>query len=157
MSDSDVVVEQVVAPVTWALRQRALRPHQSIGETALPGDEDREAGHFAAYDWAGRVVGTASVRPEAPPWDDASDGRPWRLRGMATDEQWRGRGVGALVLARVVEHVARGGGGLLWCNARVPALGFYARAGFVPHGEGWDDPDTGPHVQMSRLVAPWQH
>jgi predicted GNAT family N-acyltransferase len=44
------------------------------------------------------------------------------------------------------------GGGLLWCNARVPAINLYRRGGFVEHGEMWEDPDIGPHVVMWRLV-----
>ena len=98
-------------------------------------------------------MGTATVRREAPPWAaDAPDA--WRLRGMATAEGWRGRGIGGRVLAAVVDHVASRGGGLLWCNARVPAAPFYERAGLATRGEPWTDPDIGPHVAMCRSVAP---
>jgi predicted GNAT family N-acyltransferase len=142
-------VEPVPAEVTLPLRQRVLRPHQTIEQVRLPGDDDRDTRHFAALDEAGAVVGVASVRREPAPW--GPDG--WRLRGMATAEQWRGRGVGANVLAAVFDHVAARGGGLVWCNARVPALRFYERAGFVVRGEPWDEPDIGPHVRMWREVG----
>lgn len=164
-NDDQFVVEQVRVEVTWALRQRVLRPHQQIADMALPGDDDARAGHFAAYDWAGAVVGTATVRPDAVPPELQQAGPAsasqlgrivgWRLRGMATDERWRGRGVGAGVLARVLEHVGRAGGGLLWCHARTPALTFYLRAGLVAAGEPWDDARKGPHVLMWRRVPGW--
>jgi predicted GNAT family N-acyltransferase len=71
---------------------------------------------------------------------------------MATSEELRGLGIGTRVLDAVVAHVAAHGGGLLWCNARIPACLFYERAGFVRRGEPWTDPDLGPHVAMWRQV-----
>lgn len=147
-----VRVEQVLAGVTLPLRQQVLRPHQRIVELADPSDDAPESGHFAAYDGSGAVVGTASVRRNPPPWDPADDAA-WQLRGMATADGLRGRGVGAAVLQRAVAHVASLGGRLLWCNARLPALTFYRRAGFQTRGEQWVDPVIGPHVVMCRQVA----
>lgn len=71
---------------------------------------------------------------------------------MATADGWRGKGVGAQVLAAALEHVEAAGGGLVWCNARTPAARFYERAGFQVIGEPWDDPEIGPHVRMWRAV-----
>jgi hypothetical protein len=65
MEDS-VRVARVAAPVTFALRQQVLRPHETVAEMALPGDDDPDAGHFAALARDGSVVGTATVRREAP-------------------------------------------------------------------------------------------
>jgi GNAT superfamily N-acetyltransferase len=146
-----VRVERVSAEVGLPLRQRVLRPHQTIEELRAGDDDAPSTGNYVAF--AGdEVVCTASVRREAPPW--APGAAPaWRLRGMATEEAWRGRGVGAQVLAVVIEHVRSHGGGLLWCNARVPAVPFYRRAGFGTRGDEWVDPDIGPHVAMERTVA----
>jgi GNAT superfamily N-acetyltransferase len=149
----EVHVEVVAAAVTFPLRQQVLRPHQPMEELALPGDDDPDALHVAARTVDSNVVGTASVRREPPPWEPArSDG--WRLRGMATTEELRGRGIGGRMLDVVLAHVAAHGGGLLWCNARVPAEPFYARAGLASRGDPWIDPDLGPHVAMWCWVAP---
>jgi aspartyl/glutamyl-tRNA(Asn/Gln) amidotransferase C subunit len=148
----EVRVERVAASETFALRQRVLRPHQTVQDMALPGDDDPDAGHLVARDTDGAVVATATVRREAPPWDPEHP-RAWRLRGMATEEGVRGRGVGALVMAAVLGHVQSHGGGLLWCTARVPALSFYRRAGLAVRGEPWDEPVIGPHVAMWREVS----
>jgi predicted GNAT family N-acyltransferase len=149
----DVRLEQVPAAATFPLRQRVLRPHERIEQLALPGDDDPEACHIAARTAGREVVGTASVRRELPPWQ-LSAPQAWRLRGMATSEELRGLGIGARVLDAVLAHVAVHGGGLLWCNARVPAVPFYSRAGFSTCGEPWMDPDIGPHVAMWRQVEP---
>ncbi len=149
----EVRVEAVPRELTLPLRQRVLRPHQRLDEMGVPGERDPGALHLAALTPDGEVVGTAVLLPERfrrlPDRPDA-----WRLRGMATDERWRGRGVGGLLLRRVVQHVAAHGGGLLWCHARLPAQAFYGRAGFVPVGEPWEEPQIGPHVAMLREVAP---
>jgi predicted GNAT family N-acyltransferase len=73
---------------------------------------------------------------------------------MATVPSWQGRGAGSSVLACLLAHVAAAGGGLLWCNARLTATGFYERAGMVRTGEPWDEPEIGLHVAMFKLVEP---
>jgi len=142
-----------VAPEqTFALRHRVLRQHESLEDLRLSGDDDPRSGHIAAIDDdSGEVVGTAVVFPEPPPWDTGASGA-WRLRGMATAEEWRSKGVGGAVLAAVVDHVNLAGGRLLWCNARLPAVRFYERAGFERVGEEWDEPHIGPHVAMQLRV-----
>lgn len=145
----DFRVEQVLSWVTLPVRQQVLRPHQTVAELRQADDDGPLTANFAAY--AGdEVIGTATVRAEDSPWKEPG----WRLRGMATVEQCRGRGVGRALLDRVITHVSELGGGLLWCNARIPAVAFYQRAGFATRGEPWQDPQIGPHILMSRPVPP---
>jgi GNAT superfamily N-acetyltransferase len=92
---------------------------------------------------SGRVLGVGSVVPEDP---------GWRVRGMATEPAARGRGVGAEILAALIEHARAHGATLIWCNARPAAMSLYERAGFVAVGEPWDDPELGPHQRMELEV-----
>jgi GNAT superfamily N-acetyltransferase len=163
----EVDVERIPVAASYPLRQAVLRPHQTIDRVAAPGDDDPESATFGVIDRAtGSVVGTATVlRAEAPMAKDGADftsggagGAPaWRLRYMATRDDLRGQGLGSRALEAALAHVAaeggRGGMGrvLVWCNARVPAIGFYERAGFQTWGEQWDSP-LGPHVVMWRTV-----
>jgi GNAT superfamily N-acetyltransferase len=73
---------------------------------------------------------------------------------MATAPEWQGKGVGTSVLAAVVKYVAEAGGGLFWCNARLPAVGFYEQAGMSTTGEPWEEPVIGPHIAMLKMVDP---
>jgi GNAT superfamily N-acetyltransferase len=148
-------VERVPAARTWPLRRAVLRPRRRDEEMALADDDEPATGTFAALDAGGAVVSAARVAPAPRP--AALDPAPgtegsWQLRGMATRPDLRGRGIGGAVLARAVTHVAEHGGGLLWCNARLPAVPLYERAGFAACGEPWDDPEIGPHVVMWRRV-----
>lgn len=146
-------VGRVTAEETYALRQQVLRPHQTLAEMALSGDEDPATVHLAAFDDEREVVSTLRLQPATCPWfPERTDA--WQLRGMATAEHARGQGRGAVLVASAVRRIAERGGGLLWCNARVPAEAFYARVGFVAVDDRWDDPDIGPHVGMIREVPP---
>jgi GNAT superfamily N-acetyltransferase len=148
----NVSVRRVAPEATFALRHEVLRLHEAPESLRLPADDDPRSGFFAAETDEGQVVATAVVFPDAAPWDTSAVGA-WRLRGMATAEGWRSRGIGARVLDAVVDHVLAGGGRMLWCNARLPAVPFYERAGFARVGEEWDEPFIGPHVAMQRLLA----
>ena len=144
---------------TAALRQRVLRPHQSIEQLSSPRDDDPDTAVFAVREpQSGEVAATGSVRRESSPGDlaDKADGAHahWRLRGMATKEELRGNGLGHLVLDACVEQVRGRGGGVLWCSARVGAREFYARAGFPQAADAYAGADVGPHVLMYRNVEP---
>ncbi|OBA88874.1 L-alanine-DL-glutamate epimerase [Mycobacteriaceae bacterium 1482268.1] len=152
-------VRPVPAAQLLPIRQRVLRPGQpaelcSYPEDALPG-----ARHFAAFH-RGRTAGAASAYHEDPPAGFAvpglSQGRGWRLRGMATLDEIRGTGAGSALLRTAVTHAALSGADVVWCNARSSAAGFYRKHGFHTLGEEFDMPGIGPHVFMywSRATLP---
>ena len=140
------------------LRQAILRPHQRVEDVGFAGDGSPDAAHFCAAETAGHIVGVASVVQEPPPWPlpaSPTSAGPWvtrttgwRLRGMAAAGEWRGRGVGSALMSAVIDHVAARGGGLLWCNARLPAVGFYEHHGLRTIGDQWEEPFIGSHVAM---------
>ncbi|WP_445151764.1 GNAT family N-acetyltransferase [Baekduia sp. Peel2402] len=144
MSDA-ARIERVDAAVLRPLRQRVLRPHQTLAEQLFDGDQDPLAGHFAAYasDGDDQPIGIASITPEGGPG-------AWRVRGMATDpERGRGTGAGGALLLACLDHARANGATRVWCNARTPARGFYERYGFVAEGEEFELPQIGPHYVMS--------
>ncbi len=161
------VVEFSDAAAVRPLRHEVLRPGRPGAEADFDGDDDPRAGHVVVRAPEGRlppegddvvqgatneVLAVGSVMPAAPPWEPGrTDG--WRIRGMATRPSARGQGLGRAVLEALAGHVARHGGGLLWCNARTGALGLYEGAGFTGRGEAFDIPGIGPHLQMWRNVA----
>jgi GNAT superfamily N-acetyltransferase len=146
----NVHVEAVAEEVTLPLRRSVLRPHMTIEELARAGHAGPDVLWCAAFDDAGEVVGTGSVSRGSPPW--APDEPAWRIRAMAVAPDRRRQGIGSAVLAALVDHVRRHGGGLTWCNARTPARGLYARAGFVPVGDVFEIEHIGPHISMAFLV-----
>jgi GNAT superfamily N-acetyltransferase len=165
--EDPVVVERVEAGVVRPLRHAVLRPRQDEDQSAYPADDDPDTVHIAAriaaYATAGvtgrpfaDVVSVGTVLREPPPWEpERADG--WRVRGMATRPDARRRGLGGRVLDALLDHVAGCGGGLVWCNARVPAQQLYGRAGFAVRGPVFELPGIGPHHLMWRTVDALPH
>ena len=144
-----VTVEEVPLDVVLPLRSAVLR---GGGPAALPGDDDPATVHLAARTPDGRVVGVVRLGPAPCPW--RPDARaPWQLRGMATDPAVRGAGAGRALVDASLALVARRGGDLLWCDARVSAAGFYERMGLTVVTGEYDKPGIGPHVGMVTPVA----
>ncbi len=148
---SDIDVRAINAEETRPLRHSVLRPGQSFEQTVYSRDDHPETLHLGAFD-GDRLVAIASLYREARP--NRPTRSAWRLRGMATLPGVRGRGFATAVLDASVGHVAGEGGGELWCNARVPALGFYQRCGFAVEGDEFEIDGIGPHVVVTRVIDP---
>lgn len=151
VSRAGLSIRRIDAADTRPLRQRVLRPHQPIDALIYPGDDAPNALHLGAFQ-DGRTVSIASLAPEpfalAP-----GEAHAYRLRGMATLPALRSQGIGGAVLEAGIAQVAERGARLVWCNARVPAEGFYERHGFRREGEPFELPGIGPHVVMWRRLT----
>jgi predicted GNAT family N-acyltransferase len=127
------------------LRQAVLRPGRPVEESSFAPDMDPATVHLAAVDATGAVLGCATWFPE--PWQGAP---AWRLRGMATAPAARGTGLGGRLLEEGLALARDAGVGLVWCNARTLAVGFYRRYGFETVGEEFESGYGIPHFVMCR-------
>jgi len=66
---------------------------------------------------------------------------------MAVMKPWRGRGVGAALLGRLVEAARQRGDAEVQLSAQVHALGFYQAHGFAAYGEVYEEAGI-PHQAM---------
>lgn len=141
---------EVPSRATHPLRGRVLRPGRPASECVFDGDDDPATVHFA-IEAGGAIVGVASLYAEDCPGTTATPA--YRLRGMATAPEVRGEGHGKTLVRACIDHVARAGGGLFWCNARTTAAGFYEALGLAVVGDPFDLPGIGSHVRMTRVVG----
>lgn len=145
---AEVEIRLTTAADVRPLRRRVLRAGRPAVESSYPYDDLPEALHAAAF--AGdTIVGVATVYPE--PYDGRSDA--WRLRGMAVDPTYQGRGVGSRVMELVMQELRSRGVELLWCNARTVALPFYLRHGFVTIGDEFLAEQGIPHYVAVLTVS----
>ena len=139
-------IRLISAEETIAIRLPILRAGMPRDAAVFPGDDDPATRHFGAF-WNNALAGVATLLraplPERPETADA-----WQLRGMATLPEVRGLGCGAALLRACIDHARAEGGGLLWCNARSPAVPFYRRHGMETVGEEFEIPTAGPHFRM---------
>ena len=130
------------------LRHAILR-HGLPRETAIfPDDDAATARHYAAVA-NDTIVGCATLHMNQ--WNGQS---AWQLRGMATSPDFRGVGTGSALVAFFETEILSDPAAprQLWCNARVPAAGFYQKLGWQIESDVFDIPTAGPHVKMSKLL-----
>ena len=127
---------------TRPLRQAVLRPHQTVD--AMAADEPAGASAAGAFDGE-TLISVGLVGPDGEPG-------AWRVRGMATAPDARGKGAGSAVLDALVAHATANGATRVWCNVRTPALSLYKRAGFRVVSEEFEIPEIGPHSAMERRL-----
>lgn len=140
------VAQEVPLELIRDLRHQVLRGGNVKGEFAYP--DDPAITHLAVLD-DGLVVSCATAFPE--PYEANSSA--WRIRGMATDPRYQGRGCGKLLVAAILDKARDQGVGVVWCNARTSALGFYQSCGFDAIGPEFIT-DTGlPHRVAVYRVA----
>ncbi len=146
----DLRVSVADAAATRELRRAVLRPAWPPG-SVMPGDDDPDAVHIAAYAGAG-LVGAALIRPRPCPVRPEEE-RAWQLRGMATAPERQRQGIGGVVLNAAIAEVLRRHGRLIWCDARTTAARFYARHGFTAEGPEFIHAESGlPHYRMWRRL-----
>lgn len=88
-------------------------------------DEDNHGYHFGAF-MDNQLVGVVSL---------FQNGDNFQFRKLAVDETAQGKGIGKAMLNHLIDFVTTGNAKRLWCNARVSAIGFYLKFGFVHTGQ----------------------
>jgi GNAT superfamily N-acetyltransferase len=120
--EEKIEVLDIRAADTYPLRSKVLRPGQPPEANHYP--RDAEGVHFGLF-LGKELRSVVTAHPEDHP---AFPGQgQWRIRGMATEEGFRGRGLGKLLLSALLAWGARKGLPLFWCNARESAISFYER------------------------------
>lgn len=141
----EIRVEQVRVEVVRRLRGKVLRPGLPAELSVYPSDALPDAQHFAAW-FDNQVVGVASIfREQLKGFENE---KSWRLRGMAVDPNFQGKGIGKQILRECLNFIEQFDAELLWCNGRAAALGFYRSLGFKTVGAEFDIPPSGAHFVM---------
>jgi GNAT superfamily N-acetyltransferase len=148
---TEFAVRPISAEETIPLRHAILRPGLARETAIFPGDEAKTSMHFGAFA-EGRLVGVVTLHL-APLLDRPDFDIAYQLRGMATAPEMQGRGAGRALVEACVVAVRGTDAQWIWCNARMPAAGFYARHGFKTTGGIFEIPTVGPHVRMLRAIG----
>jgi predicted GNAT family N-acyltransferase len=127
------------------LRNRVLRAPLglTLSETDVRGEEQQI--HVVAVDERGEVVGCVLIAP-------AADGTA-RIRQMAVEEDFRGKGIGAGLMAQAETITRALPARKLTMHARLTARRFYERLGYRVTSEPFMEV-TIPHVAMEKTLNP---
>ncbi len=122
-----------------AIRQTVFVREQGFHDE--PDEFDPVALHFVLFD-GGSPIGTCRAYPEG------QEGF-WMMGRFAILPEYRGKGLGALLMARAEEALRAAGGSCLRLHAQLHAAGFYQRMGFLPAAEP-DIVQGSPHLWMEK-------
>ncbi len=149
MRDATLEVRRASAAEVIDLRHSVLRAGLPRESAIFSGDDDASTRHLVAVA-DGQVIGCVTLLLNR--WQSES---AWQLRGMAIAPSHQNGGIGAQLL-HAAEASVRGDSAILlmWCNARVPAAGFYGKHGWQIASDVFDVPTAGPHVKMIKRLEP---
>jgi ribosomal protein S18 acetylase RimI-like enzyme len=127
---------------TLGIRNDILRGgNLTLDQCRFPGDEGEAAFHLGYFDKA-KLVCIATFHPKN---HEKYAGKGFQLRGMATLEEYRGKGIGNQVVNFAIVYLRGQKANYLWCNARKTALKFYISLGFEVISDEFEVPVIGPH------------
>ncbi|HZH44557.1 MAG TPA: GNAT family N-acetyltransferase [Lysobacter sp.] len=133
----------------------AVRDAVFLHEQRVPAELERDGldplcRHALACDGDGRPVGSARLAPPR-----ADNGAPAaKLGRMAVLAALRGRGIGDALLRALLDEARRLGWRRLRLHAQAPAVGFYARHGFLPSGTRFLEAGIEHQAMQLTLDAP---
>ena len=142
-------VRKIQPEITYNLRQIVLRPYQTAEDCRLDTDHEENAFHVGAF-YQEKLISTASFCAEIH--TDFTVEKQYRLRAMATLEEFRNLGAGSAVIHYGENIIKEQGVSFLWCKGRVTVQGYYNKLGFRTHGEVFDYPPIGPHIIMYKVL-----
>lgn len=116
-------IEQIRPEHTWRLRLQILYPNETLQSMQM--EQDNHGYHFAAFKDNFIIAVVSLFKHE----------RDWQFRKFAVADAAQGQGIGRDLLNHITTFVENENGELLWCNARLSAVGFYNKFGFSAVGE----------------------
>ena len=129
----------------YSIRHSVLRPYQTVEDCKYDTDDDADTFHVGAF-YSGKLISVASFCVEKLP--DFSNEKQYRLRAMATLEDFRNLGAGRAVVEFAENAIREMGSNFLWCKGRISVQEYYNKLGFIAHGDVFDYPPIGLHVIM---------
>lgn len=140
-----IEIRKIEPEMTYSIRHSVLRPHQLMDECKYETDHGPGAFHVGAF-YQRELISIASFCIEKNP--DFSSEMQYRLRGMATQEEFRKLGAGKSLISFAESLIKGQGFDLLWCKGRTSVQEYYSKLGFEVYGEVFDYPPIGPHIIM---------
>lgn len=140
--------EVELRPAAWtddrealqSVRRRVFIEEQGIPESEEWDDIDPLARHVLVLARNRDAVGTGRLEPTG------------KIGRIAVLPQYRGCGIGTLVMAHLVNCATESGFTRVYLHAQAAAVGFYGRLGFRPEGAVFDECGI-PHLRMTLGIA----
>lgn len=132
------------------LRAKILRPGKKPEECIYDSDQLPDSFHLGAFD-GDKLISVISIYKEN---FESLEGHGYRIRSMATDEEYRGKGTGSVLLNYAESEIRKLNCDYIWFNARSVAANFYLKNGYIIISDEFDIPGIGLHFVMTKRLIP---
>lgn len=123
------------------LRHRVLRVGRPRETANYPGVDDDPRTKFLGAFSGDKLVGCSTLQ------FDQKGSAKLRIRGMAVDSDFRGKGIGS-DLVKILQDFASEMNTGIWCNARIKAISMYQRSGFTIQSDLFEIEEVGLHYRV---------
>ena len=142
-----ITIKTITAKETFDIRLEVLRKNIPL-PYEFKGDFDADTFHLGAFKDEKLIAVSSFMKSE----NNNFKGKQYQLRGMATLDNYQGFGAGKRLIVKAVEILRKKNIDCLWCNARVIALDFYKKQGFLIFGDKFDVSLIGDHFVMYKYL-----
>lgn len=142
-------ISQIQAEDTYEIRHKVLRPNQPFDSIKYESDHFDNSFHLGAFK-ENKLISVASFLTENHP--SFEEVNQYRLNGMATLKEFRGKGAGTKILVEGEKILKKRHARLLWCNAKYPVSNYYTGFGLREYGEVFVIDSIGPHKLMYKKL-----
>ncbi|MFM1807564.1 MAG: hypothetical protein RLZZ242_289 [Bacteroidota bacterium] len=147
-----VAIRKIEPQLLLPVRHAVLRPGYPIEACVFDGDYAPHSVHFGAYQEE-QLIGCASLVVNYTPKLEVESTAIMQLRGMAVLDPFRNSGVGALLLRAAEDHARTKNIHTIWFNARIKAVSFYERNGYLKQGDPYEIEGVGTHFFMFKTLT----
>jgi predicted GNAT family N-acyltransferase len=145
-----MIIRRVKVSEIYSLRNLVLRPGKPVESTYYDRDHEDVTLHFAGF-LRKEVICIATFYPEIMTGFHIHN--PYRLRGMATDPNYRRKGYAKKLMEYATTVLKSQHADLIWCKARNVAIPFYQNLGYQILGETYNIDGIGMHYNMYKILT----
>ncbi len=135
-----ITVRDPEYPLEKDLRDRVLRIPLELHLSDLDLRDENEQAHLVALNGRGQVIGCVLI---------AFSGNVAKVRQLAIDDAYRGRGIGTELMKRAEQAILARNVRTVTLHGRVTARGFFEKLGYTAVSEAFTEV-TIPHIAMQK-------
>ncbi len=144
-----ISIAEIDPKKAYFIRHKVLWPHKKINDCRIDIDHHEDAFHVGAYCYEELVsIGSFfKLKNKKLPFDNQ-----YRLRAMATLFNYQKIGAAKALIDFSTEKLRILNQDIVWCDARIIAVPFYEKIGFIKIGDPYDIPIIGAHYLMYKTL-----
>ena len=137
-----ILIKEIQTEETYPIRHQELRQGFPIETCHFDKDDNSDTFHLGAFENEKLVGVVTLVKSE----------KGYQLRGMAVLGSEQGKGIGALLVQKAEEILRGKQVSYLWMNARIKAVPFYEKLGYITLGDVFEIQTVGEHIIMEKTL-----